>query len=73
VLKEVKGRIQGNLGDVATPIKERLNDSNKNLVSITLGHLGMIACAFNWMYLYAIQCMTQFAIQSSWVNAVSQL
>jgi hypothetical protein len=36
LLKEAKGRIQSSIGDLATPLYERLDDSNKNLVSITL-------------------------------------
>ena len=45
LLKEAKGRIQPSIGDLATPLYERLDDSNKNLVSITLGLIGMLTCS----------------------------
>ncbi len=42
-LKECKGRIQPSLGDLASALKDRLNDSNKILVATTLTILAGIA------------------------------
>ena len=42
MLKEAKGRIQGSIGDLAAPLKERLTDNNKPLVLATMSIIGMV-------------------------------
>ena len=50
ILKEAKGRIQASIGDLASPLKERLGDSNKNLVSTTLVIIGLLPLGIIWCH-----------------------
>ena len=71
-LKECKGRIQPNLGDLASALKDRLGDSNKILVATTLAILAGIAEAMGDAFkrhvsIYLPPIYSNLADQKVWV------